>query len=204
MSSTTDTTAATERALMYGPNLTSAALLLLRLLLGVLLAAHGGLKFLQRGGLDFEADLLRKDGLRGGRAAAALSGITQLAAGAMLAAGMFVPLAGAAALGAMVVAVLAKARNGFWVVDDGAEFPLVFVVLAVAATMAGPGRWSLDHVLAVRPTSGEIFAALALGLTAGAATFQVLRQHRPDPRALRPAATAAPAADGPSQKEDKT
>jgi len=31
-----------------------------------------------------------------------------------------------------------------------------------------------------------------------------LRQHRPDPSALRPAATAAPAAGGPPQKEDRT
>jgi len=63
---------------MRSPDLINSGLLILRILLGALLAAHGGLKFLQPGGLNFEADLLVKDGLGGGRPAAAVSGLTQV------------------------------------------------------------------------------------------------------------------------------
>jgi len=166
---------------MRDPALTNSGLLLLRVLLGVLLAGHGGLKFLQPGGLDFEAELLVKDGLRGGRLAAAVSGITQVGAGALLAAGLLTPLAGAGAIGALVVAVLAKAHNGFWVAQDGAEFPLMFVVLGIVVTLVGPGQWSLDHVLHITPTTAETVGAIALGLLSGLATFPALRRRRTDP-----------------------
>jgi putative oxidoreductase len=160
---------------MHAEALTNSSLLLLRVLLGGLLAAHGGLKFLQRGGLDFEAELLGKDGLRGGRPAAAVSGVTQVGAGALLAAGLITPLAGAGAIGAMAVAVCAKAHNGFWVAQDGAEFPLIFAVLGIVVTLAGPGLWSLDHVLHVTPSTAETLAAIGLGLLSGLATFGALR-----------------------------
>jgi putative oxidoreductase len=164
---------------MHDPTLSNSGLLLLRVFLGALLAAHGGLKFLQPGGLGFEAGLLAKDGLRGGRPAAVVSGLTQVGAGGLLAVGLITPLAAAGAIGAMFVAVLAKARNGFWVADDGAEFPLIFAVLGVVVTLAGPGGWSLDHVLHVEPTTAESLGAIALGLLGGAGTFAALRQRRP-------------------------
>jgi putative oxidoreductase len=175
---------------MHVEALTNSGLLALRVLLGVLLAAHGGLKFLQPGGLQFEADLLVKDGLRGGRAAALVSGITQVACGAALAVGFLTPLAAAGAIGALVVAVLAKSRNGFWVAQDGAEFPLMFVGLGVIVTLTGPGRWSLDHVLHIAPTTAESLGAIGLGLISGALTFPVLHQPRTNP--TRPTVVKGP------------
>jgi putative oxidoreductase len=163
---------------LHAEALTSSGLLALRVLLGVLLAAHGGLKFLQPGGLDFEADLLVKDGLRGGRPAAAISGVTQVGAGTLLVLGLLTPLAAAGAIGALVVAVFAKSRNGFWVAQDGAEFPLMFVALGVIVALAGPGRWSLDHAIHIVPTTAETLGAIGLGLISGAATFPGLRQPR--------------------------
>jgi len=161
---------------MHAPALTNSGLLLLRVFFGALLAAHGGLKFLQRGGLGFEAELLTKDRLRGGRPAAAVSGITQVGAGALICAGLLTPLACAGAIGARVVAVLAKAHNGFWVAGDGAEFPLIFAVLGVVVALAGPGQWSLDHVLTIVPTTAETLGAIGLGLLSGTATFPALRR----------------------------
>jgi putative oxidoreductase len=181
---------------MHELALSNSGLLILRLFLGSLLAAHGGLKFLQRGGLEAEAALLSKDGLRGGRPAAAISGITQVGAGLLLALGLVTPLAGAGAIGAMAVAVLAKARNGFWVPDDGAEFPLIFAVLSVVVTLTGPGQWSLDDALHISPTTAETLAAIALGLVSGAATFRALRQHR-----TGTSPTAASLAPAPSKND---
>lgn len=182
---------------MHEPTLTNSALLLLRVFLGSLLAAHGGLKFLQRGGLDSEVELLIGDGLRGGRLAAAFSGLTQVGAGALLTVGFVSALAGAAAIGAMVVAVLAKVRNGFWFADDGAEFPLIFATMAVTVTLAGPGQWSLDAVLGVTPQSAETIGALILGLISGAAAFVCLRDRQSSQHNLSPAASSA---GGPQQQ----
>ena len=164
---------------MSTPDLLNSGLLLLRLLLGILLVAHGALKFFQGGGLDAEAALLTKDGLRGGKPAAALSALIQIGAGSLLAAGFLTPLAGAGAIGAMMVAVCAKARNGFWVPQDGLEFPLIFALLSVTATLTGPGEWSLDHAIGLSITSTDTLIAIAVGLVAGAASFPALLGPRP-------------------------
>ena len=180
---------------MRSPDLINSGLLILRILLGALLAAHGGLKFLQPGGLNFEADLLVKDGLGGGRPAAAVSGLTQVGAGTMLCAGLITPLAAAGGIGAMTVAVFAKSKNGFWVMTDGAEFPLIFAVLAIVVGLVGPGGWSLDHALHIFPSTGETLGAVGLGLGAGLATFPVLKQMKPrttDTDAAPPAPAATP------------
>ena len=163
---------------MSTTDLLDSGLLVLRLLLGTLLVAHGALKFFQGGGLEAEATLLAKDGLRGGKPAAALSALIQVGAGTFLAAGFLTPLAGAGAIGAMMVAVCAKARNGFWVPHDGLEFPLIFAVLSVTATLTGPGQWSLDHAIGLSITSTETLIAIAAGLVAGAASFPALLAPR--------------------------
>jgi putative oxidoreductase len=163
---------------MTSPDLLNTALLLLRVFLGVLLAAHGILKVFQGGGLDAEVALLKKDGLGGGKPAAAFSALVQVGSGMLLAVGLLTPLAGAGAIGAMVVAVLAKARNGFWVPHDGLEFPLVFAMMAVVATLAGPGQWSLDYAAGLTPTTIETLVGVGAGLLIGALTFPMLRRHQ--------------------------
>jgi putative oxidoreductase len=176
-SATTD--ASDHFRLMASPDLLNTALLLLRVFFGLLLAAHGILKVVQGGGLEAEAAILQKDGLGGGKPAAAFSAVVQVGSGTLLAVGLLTPLAGAGAIGAMVVAVLAKARNGFWVPDDGLEFPLVFAVMAVVATLAGPGEWSLDHVAGLAPTTTETLVGMGAGLVVGALTFPLLRRPHP-------------------------
>jgi putative oxidoreductase len=160
------------------PDLLNAGLLLLRVFLGVVLGAHGVLKFIQGGGIEAEVALLEKDNLRGGRPAAAFSAFVQVGSGMLLAAGLLTPLAGAGALGAMVVAVCAKTRNGFWVQHDGLEFPLIFAVMTAVTILTGPGGWSLDQVAGLSPTSGESLLALGAGVVLGAVTFVVLHQAR--------------------------
>jgi putative oxidoreductase len=72
------------------------ALLILRVSLGLLLAGHGIQKLskhLGGHGIAAEAADLEAHGLRGGKPAAALSGLTQLAAGMSIATGLLTPLA---------------------------------------------------------------------------------------------------------------
>ena len=63
-----------------------------------------------------------------------------------LAIGFLTPFAASAAVGLMVVAgVVAHRPNGFFVFKEGYEYVLMIAVIAVAVSILGPGKWSLDH-----------------------------------------------------------
>lgn len=124
-------------------------LLLLRLVVGLTLAAHGSQKLfgafggygISGTGAYFENTL----GFRPGRRYAALAGVTELAGGLALALGLFTPLASAAVVGVMTVAAVAgHAKAGFFVMRGGYEYTLVLAAVASALAFTGPGRVSVD------------------------------------------------------------
>jgi len=81
-------------------------------------------------GLEAEAVDLAAHGLRGGKAAAALSGLTQIVAGLSTAAGFLTPFETAGVMGVMLVAASTKMAHGLWVQRDGMEYPLLLAILA--------------------------------------------------------------------------
>lgn len=129
-------------------------LLILRLLVGLLMAGHGVQKVsshLGGRGLAGGTEEFRADGFRGGALTALAAGSGQMGSGLLLAAGLFTPLAATAAIGVMTVALTVKRPNGLWVQNDGYEYPLVLIGTAAALAATGPGGWSLDRVLGVTP-----------------------------------------------------
>ncbi|WP_159774163.1 DoxX family membrane protein [Streptomyces sp. HM190] len=156
-------------------------LLLLRLVVGLLIAGHGVQKvsFLLGGnGLAGGTEEFRRDGFRGGRLTALAAGGGQLGAGLFLAAGLLTPLAATTAMGVMTVASTVKWRNGLWVQNDGYEYPLVLVLVAGVLALTGPGRWAGDEALGLTPWPPWVrVAAVLLGPAAGLTTRAVL--HRP-------------------------
>ncbi|MEU9671178.1 DoxX family protein [Streptomyces bobili] len=131
-----------------------AGLLILRLVVGLLIAGHGVQKVSFRlggNGLAGGTEEFRHDGFRGGRLTALIAGASQLGSGLFLAAGLLTPLAAMAAMGVMTVAGTVKWPKGLWVQNDGYEYPLVLVVVSAALALTGPGRWSVDHALGVTP-----------------------------------------------------
>ena len=109
-------------------DLTNSGLLILRLLLGLVVIGHGIQKVSFRlggGGLEAEAAVLAKDGVRGGRLSAAVSGVSQIGAGLLISLGLLTFLGAAGTIGVMTVASATKLRHGFWVQNDGYEFPLL-------------------------------------------------------------------------------
>ncbi|MEU9336678.1 DoxX family protein [Streptomyces sp. NPDC048290] len=158
-----------------------AGLLLLRLVVGLLIAGHGVQKvshLLGGDGLAGGTEEFRRDGFRGGRLTAVAAGGSQIGAGLFLAAGLLTPLAATAAAGVMTVAGTVKWPQGLWVQHDGYEYPLVLVAVSAALALTGPGGWSLDRVLGLTPWPVWLsVAAITVGPLSGLLTRAAL--HRP-------------------------
>ncbi|MEW1546939.1 DoxX family protein [Streptomyces tsukubensis] len=171
-----------------------AGLLLVRLVVGLLIAGHGVQKvsYLLGGeGLAGGTEEFRRDGFRGGRLTAVAAGGSQIGAGLFLSAGLLTPLAAMAAMGVMTVAGTVKRPKGLWVQHDGYEYPLVLVVVSASLALTGPGRWSLDHALGATPWPVWIaVAAIAAGPLSGLLTRVALHRPPTAPEGVRRARTA--------------
>lgn len=123
-------------------------LLVLRVVIGALFVGHGTQKLFGwwgDRGLDGTSGFMESLGYRPGREHAIAAGVAEAGAGALLALGLFTPLAAAAVIGVMVNAVVAvHLPNGLWVTNGGYEYNLVLATAALTVAMTGPGNWSLD------------------------------------------------------------
>ncbi len=123
-------------------------ILILRLVLGLTLAAHGYAKFFSGDRLAGVAGWFHSIGMKQSKLSAAAAATTELGAGIALAAGLFMPLAGAAFVALMVVASWTAHRGkGFFITSGGWEYNFVLAGSAVAAATIGAGKFSLDNVL---------------------------------------------------------
>ncbi|MFH7599744.1 DoxX family membrane protein [Streptomyces racemochromogenes] len=156
-----------------------AGLLLLRLVLGLTVAAHGTQKlfgWFGGGGISGSGRFFTSVGYPAGDTMAALAGLTETLGGLGLAAGLLTPLAGAAVTGTMINALAVHGAGAFFA-PKGMEYELLLAAAAAALTLTGPGRHALDRVLPLpvlrtpRPSLGA--AALVLGLVLAAVTLLV-------------------------------
>lgn len=125
-------------------------LFLLRVVLGGVFVGHGLQKLLGwfgGHGLEGTGQFFDSLGYRPGRRHAALAGLVEAGAGAMLLIGLWVPLAAAGIIGVMVNAIGAvHAENGMWNAAGGMEYPIVAAVAATTLAFAGPGFASVTDV----------------------------------------------------------
>jgi putative oxidoreductase len=161
----------------------TVAVLLVRVVIGVVMIAHGRNHWLGGGKIAGTARWFSGLGLRHGRLQAWMSVVTELGAGALLILGLFTPLACAAVISVMLVAgLLAHRRNGFFVFKDGYEYVLVLAVTAQALAMLGPGRFSLDQAAGISVT-GWAGGGLCLGVAVLATAGLLATFWRPKPTA---------------------
>lgn len=158
---------------------TDLGLLVLRLVLGGLFAAHGAQKLFGAfggPGTDGFARALSGMGFQQSETLALVTGGTELGAGALLVLGLFTPLAAAGVLGVMVNAILLNFGKGFFAGEGGIEFEVVLAALAFGLMFTGPGRVALDNGRAWfrRPLLSG-FIALLIAAGASAAVFLLLR-----------------------------
>jgi len=160
------------------------AMLMLRLVLGLTMAAHGYNKFFGPGGIAGTAGWFDSIGMRPGAFHARVAAGTEVAAGLGLAVGLVTPVAAAGFVALMLVAAWTVHRkNGFFITKEGWEYNLVLAAAAVSVAVA-PGRLSLDHLLfagtgfahLLRGWSG-LLIALGLGLAGGIG--QLMLFYRP-------------------------
>lgn len=144
------------------------AALLIRLVVGGTMIAHGWNHAFGGGRLPGTAGWFESIGIRPGRVHALLATVTEIGAGALLVLGLLNPVAAAGVVGTMLVALIANHRNnGFFIFrpGEGYEYVLMITVVSVALAALGPGRLSLDHALgtAVSGVAGLLIALVAGG-----------------------------------------
>ena len=171
-----------------------AALLAIRLVVGLTLVAHGWNHLFGGGRIPGAARWFESLGLRPGVVHAWMSTFTEISAGIGIAAGILTPVACGAGVGLMVVAgVVAHRPNGFFIFKEGYEYVLMIAVLSVAIAVAGPGSASVDDALGLA-LDGWTGGVIAAGMGLGGAFLLLVTSWRPNRvAAADPApATAAP------------
>lgn len=126
------------------------ALLGLRLILGAVMLAHGINHIIGGGKIAGTGRWFESLGMKPGPLHAWLASLTEVAGGAMLVLGLFTPLACAAVIGVMLVALITNhLKNGFFIFrpGEGYEYVLTLTVVALCLAMLGGGEWSADHAL---------------------------------------------------------
>jgi putative oxidoreductase len=158
-------------------------LLILRLVLGLLMAAHGAQKLLGwfgGHGLAGVSGMFESLGFRPGRLFAVAAGASEIGSGLLMALGLLGPVGPALMVSVMVVAAISvHAPHGLFAMSNGIEVPLLYGIGGAALTLTGPGLYSLDALLGFASlwTSPLSWAALVAGILGGAANL-VLR-HPP-------------------------
>lgn len=148
------------------------ALLVLRVTIGAIFAAHGLQKLLGWwGGPGWEGwkGAIGHMGFRPILFWASISVVAELA-GIALILGLLVPIA-AAGLVAQTIVIIKKAHwaKGFWNANGGIEWPLALLAGAFAVQVLGPGSWSLDAFLPVDVLYDPAVSWIIVGLAVAGA-----------------------------------
>jgi putative oxidoreductase len=143
-----------------------AGLVLVRLVIGPLMAAHGAQKlfgWFGGYGLAGTGGFFEGLGFRPGRVLVAL--------------GLLGPVGPALMLSVMVVAALSVHWPNVFAQSNGIEVPLLYGVTAAALALTGFGAYSLDAALGLSSlwTPATSWAALAIGVVGGLANLSLRR-----------------------------
>ncbi|MGW0570262.1 DoxX family protein [Streptomyces tauricus] len=141
--------AATDVPEASSPHAYDVGLLVLRLVLGLTLAAHGAQKlfgWFGGGGIEGTGQFFAKSGYPSGEAMAVIAGLSEVSGGLGLIFGLLTPLAGAAVLGTMINALAVKWGGGFFA-PEGVEYEVLLAAAATGLALTGPGRLAVDRYL---------------------------------------------------------
>ncbi len=158
------------------------AALVLRVIVGLTLVAHGYNHVWGPGGIKGTAGWFQSMGLRPGIVHAWVSGLVELAAGFGLVVGFLAPFSAGGIIGTMVVAgITAHRNNGFFIFKPGQGYEYVLMIAAVCAAIGilGPGKASLDHAIGIE-LDGWAGGLIAILLGVGGAALLLATAWRPE------------------------
>jgi putative oxidoreductase len=165
-------------------------LLILRVAVGVIFAAHGAQKaFGWWSGPGFAGwrSAIGRMQIRPAGFWAFVSMAVELAGGGLLVLGLLTPLVSALLVGqSVVITVQVHLAKGFWNRNGGIEFPLSLGAGVAALAGTGPGSVSLDAALGIAYSAELRLVLLTLALAGAVVALAIPRLWG------QPAATAAP------------
>jgi putative oxidoreductase len=157
-----------------------AGLILIRLVIGPLMAAHGAQKlfgWFGGYGLAGTGGFFEGLGFRPGRFFAATAAGIEIVGGVLIALGLLGPVGPALLVSVMVVAAISVHWPNVFASSNGIEVPLLYGVTAAALALTGFGAYSLDAALGLTSVWTPVlnWGALAIGVLGGLANLGLRR-----------------------------
>jgi putative oxidoreductase len=160
----------------------SIGLVFVRVVIGLLMAAHGTQKlfgWFGGYGLHKTGEFFVQLGFFPGSAFAAAASVTEIVSGILVAVGLLGPIGPALMISVMIVAaVTVHWEHGLFAGTNGIEVPLLYGAAAFGLALTGYGQYSLDASLGISgrwPTSFT-WIVLALGIIGGFANVALRRR----------------------------
>jgi putative oxidoreductase len=159
-------------------------LLILRLVIGLTIAAHGAQKLFGwwgGPGMTGWTQTVGKLRIRPAQPWAWVAALSEFGGGLLLALGFLSPLGSLAIAGAMLVAIATvHLQRGFWAAKGGYEFNLALIAAVTALALTGPGAYSLDAELRIHLPEPISLIVGTIALIAGVAATLLSRSPQPD------------------------
>ena len=160
-------------------------LLILRLVVGLILAGHGAQKlfgWFGGPGMSGWTQMVQKLRIRPGQPWAWVAALAEFGGGILLALGFLSPLGSLAIAGSMLVAIATvHLPRGFWVSKGGYEFNLALLAAVAALALTGPGVYSLDQALGIHLPEPASVLIGTIALIVGVAVTLATRSPQPAP-----------------------
>ncbi len=168
----------------YGVDLQtlSIGLLLVRVVVGLVMAAHGAQKlfgWFGGYGLKQTGEFFVQLGFSAGRTFAAAASLGEITSGLLVVLGFLGPIGPALMISVMTVAMITVHwKNGLFAANNGVEVPLLYATIALGLALIGFGHYSLDALvgLADRWTPAITWIALGVGVLGSLANVAI--RHR--------------------------
>jgi putative oxidoreductase len=159
----------------------SIGLLVVRLVVGLVMAAHGASKLLGwfgGYGLHGTGEFFAQAGFQPGLAFAAAASLTEIISGLLVAVGFLGPIGPALMVSVMIVATLAVHWGQGLFAPKGIELPLLYGAAAFGLALTGFGEYSVDALLgfAGRWSIGFTWIVLVLGAAGGLLNLALRRR----------------------------
>lgn len=160
-----------------------AGLLVVRLVLGLVMAAHGAQKlfgWFGGYGLNRTGEFFVQLGFPPGRLFAGAAALAEFGGGLLVALGFLGPVGPALIISVMIVAAMTVHwSNGLFATNNGIELPLVYASAAFALALATYGPYSVDALLGItsRWSPGVTLTVLAVGVLGGMGNLLIRHQR---------------------------